>query len=67
VHRQAYNYYKEDAVVPKKGTIEVTMEFPSKSEPQPLEIIVGDNGGEIVRTNPPAPVYIKSDPSPRVG
>lgn len=67
VHRQAYNYYKEDVSDKKKGEVVVTMEFPSKSNPEPLEITIGDNGAEIVKSNPSAAVYVKRDQSPRVG
>ncbi len=67
VHRQAYNYYVEDVADPKNGTVEVIMEFPNINKPEPIEIIIGDNGAEIVRTNPPATVYIKENSSPRNG
>lgn len=67
VHRQAYNYYKEDVVAVKNGQVEVTMEFPNSSSPEPLEILIGDNGAEINKSNPSATVYIKREQSPRVG
>ena len=43
-HMQAYNYYKEDLVDKKKGAIKVTMEYPTKSKPEPIEFIIDDNG-----------------------
>jgi hypothetical protein len=39
-HKQAYNYYDEDA----SGTVKVTMQEPSPENPKPLKYEIGPNG-----------------------
>jgi hypothetical protein len=48
-HKQAYNYYKTVAET-KEGEIRVTMEFPSKENPKPIEIAVNNYGTAIIKT-----------------
>ena len=48
-HFQAYNYYKEDVADARSGHVKVTMEHPVKSKPEPLEIIIDDNGFSITK------------------
>lgn len=39
-HKQAYNYYNEDA----NGSVKVTMEYPTQNNPKPMKFSVGFNG-----------------------
>jgi hypothetical protein len=48
-HRQAFNYYKAVAEN-KSGEIMVTMEFPDKIHPAPIEISVNNYGATILKT-----------------
>lgn len=48
-HRRAANYYKERATA-IKGEFIVTMEFPKKSNPQPLVIKVDNYGATLIKT-----------------
>ena len=50
-HFQTFNYYKEDVVQTKKGTIVVTMEYPDKKDPKPYEIEIIDTGWRKVLTD----------------
>ena len=43
-HKQAYNYYKEDVANKKNGKIIVTMENPTKTKPEPLELTIEEHG-----------------------
>ncbi len=66
-HFHAYNYYKEDVSDKKNGEIEVTMEHPDKTNPEPLTIIINDNtGAEIERVIAPMSFVINKT-SPRAG
>ncbi|HSH67976.1 MAG TPA: hypothetical protein VLB84_19720 [Bacteroidia bacterium] len=47
-HYQAHNYYSEEVVAPKSGNLIVTMEYPTKSKPEPLEIEITAEGFKIV-------------------
>ena len=48
-HKQAYNYYKAVADT-KEGEIIVTMEFPSKDNPAPIEISINNYGATLLKT-----------------
>lgn len=48
-HRQAYNYYKSIAMM-KEGEVLVTMEFPTKGQPRPVEIVVNQYGATVLKT-----------------
>ncbi|PSL44976.1 hypothetical protein CLV51_105351 [Chitinophaga niastensis] len=48
-HRQAYNYYKKVSEL-KNGEIRVTMEWPSRSQPMPIEITINNYGATILKT-----------------
>lgn len=48
-HRQAYNYYSAVATT-KEGELLVTMEFPSKDNPRPVEISVNNYGTTVIKT-----------------
>lgn len=45
-HKQAYNYYDEDAT----GNVKVTMEEPTKENPKPMKFSVGSDGVKLIRT-----------------
>ncbi len=48
-HQQAHKYYKEDIADKKSGEIKVTMEYPDKTTPSPMEIEVDEAGYSIVK------------------
>lgn len=65
-HRQAANYYRE--VAHKiSGEFLVTMEHPSKSAPEPLEITIDGFGATAKKRNIGAVGIISSRPAPRAG
>ncbi len=48
-HFQAANYYKEDVIGKENGQFIVTMEYPSKTKPEPLEIEIKDDGFKVIK------------------
>jgi hypothetical protein len=66
-HRQAAAYYREDVVEPKNGEFLVTMESPSISDPQPIEIDIGSRGATALKRNARAAAVITSSYAPRAG
>ena len=65
-HRQAANYYIERATA-IKGEFIVTMEFPKKSNPQPLVIKVDNYGATLIKTIAVGGSSIISRSAPRAG
>ncbi len=65
-HRQAANYYKERATA-IKGEFIVTMEFPKKSNPQPLVITVDNYGATLKKVIAVGGSDIISRSAPRAG
>lgn len=65
-HRQAANYYKERAAA-IKGEFIVTMEFPKKSNLQPLVIKVDNYGATLIKTIAVGGSAIISRSAPRAG
>lgn len=47
-HKQAYNYYDQDA----SGSVKVTMEYPTKNYPKPMKFSIGHNGVKLLSTIP---------------
>jgi ribonuclease BN (tRNA processing enzyme) len=48
-HFQAANYYKEDVIGKENGQFIVTMEYPSKTKPEPIEIEITEDGFKVVK------------------
>lgn len=65
-HMQAANFYK-NLVKKKFGQFIVTMEHPSVSAPEPLEIIVNSAGFQVVHVRKPIGAAIASAAAPRAG
>ncbi len=66
-HREAANYYKEDAVIPKDGQFLVTMEEPSISKPEPIVIEIGPKGAKYKIAGAIGVAAITIGHSPRAG
>ena len=64
-HRQAMNYYEEVAKL-LGGEFKITMEFPSKSKPETMVVIIGDNGVEIEK-KVSSTGFVSSTKTPRAG
>jgi hypothetical protein len=43
-HKQAYNFYNQDA----DGVVKVTMDYPSKQKPKPMKFEIGYQGAKLV-------------------
>ena len=48
-HRQAANYYKDDAVKKRKGEFHVTMEHPTESAPKPIIIQIDGSKATVLK------------------
>lgn len=48
-HFQAANYYKEDVIGKEDGQFIVTMEYPSKTKPEPIEVEITDEGYKVIK------------------
>ncbi len=65
-HRQAARYY-EDVADDHSGEFKVTMEHPTKSDPEPLVIEIGSRGAMIRKRAMAGVAAVISRPSPRAG
>lgn len=65
-HKQAAEYYREVASA-IRGQFVVTMEHPSRSKPDKLEITACDGGATVLKRVPSAAVVATRTPSPRAG
>lgn len=66
-HRQAANYYKKDVLNNESDRLKVTMEHPSKKDPQPLVIEIDDTKATIVKRVGLAGAGAFSVTAPRAG
>lgn len=65
-HFQAANFYK-DIVQEKKAEFIVTMEFPKKTKPEPIEIEIKESGSTILKRNLGAVGIISNQTGHRAG
>ena len=66
-HRQAANYYKEDAVDDANEQFKVTMEHPSAKAPKPLVIEIDGSKATIQKRAVLVGAVAASVPAPRAG
>jgi len=66
-HRQAANYYKEDAVSDASQQFKVTMEHPSTSAPRPIVIEIDSAKATIQKRRAIVGALATSNPAPRAG
>lgn len=64
-HRQAVNYYESVAKL-LGGEFKITMEFPSKTKPETMVIILGNNGAEVEK-KVTSTSFVSSNKTPRAG
>jgi phage gpG-like protein len=65
-HRQAANYYR-DLVVEKDGEFRVTMEYPNKDNPKPIEIEITMLGASLKKRLAVGAAAITTRNAPRAG
>lgn len=66
-HRQAANYYKQDVLNNESDRLKVTMELPSKKNPQPLVIEIDESKATVVKRVGLAGAGAFSVTAPRAG
>jgi len=66
-HRQARNYYVEDAVNPKDGEWKVTMEHPKISNPEPITIEITNRGAVLQKRIAVGAAAVTTVSAPRAG
>jgi len=66
-HRQAANYYKEDAASPADGEFKATMEHPRPNKPAPLEIEITSEKGHVRKTEAFGGIAAAAITPPRAG
>lgn len=66
-HFQAYNYYKEDVCEKKTGEIVVTMEWKTKTNPEPLVINIDDTTGAAIDKSYGSIAFVTNRPAPKAG
>lgn len=66
-HRQAANFYRRALQGDSDDDFRVTMEYPNRTSPKPLVIVIGDDGPEIEKVLPTIGVMVGSSQPPRAG
>jgi hypothetical protein len=65
-HKQAAEYYRRVSYS-KEGEFLVTMEFPKKDKPQPIQIMIGNDGSKVAKTLATPMIIASQQAAPRAG